>query len=1126
MTNAGTIGGSLSLAAGGAAGAIVTNLGSGVIEGSDGLVIKTVPGSVTNAGTISGTIGFGVDLRAGGSVTNQSAGIINGGSDGIRIFGAAGTVANAGLIGGGHLGVYLIAGGNVTNLNTGTISGSYGMTVLSTAGTVTNAGSILGNSGNGVLLNAGGAVTNLSGGMISGEFNGLKIFGAAGTVVNAGDILGTVAPGVVMNTGGAVTNLSTGTISGGGDGIYIVGGAGTVTNAGTISGGPASVKLSAGFANRVIADPGAVFSGAVDGGNTIGASGTSTLELATGGTVRGQLPGLGSQFINFAQVSVDSAAYWALSGTNTLVSGTTLTNAGELTIANGALADSGAVVNNGQIEDAGALTIGTLTGTGQVLIGPNSVLTTTGAVAATQTIVFTGGGGLLDLTPSGFAGIIQGFESGTAIELAGVSNATSASIVNGNTLAVTLAAGGPINLTLAPDQVYANLIFVVEAPGGSFGANDFIAVSGPTGPTIVDGGASVSVSGMQATALAASNGGLGGITVSGPNSALMTTVNAFTVGDTSTGNLSVGAGGTVNSTTGAVIANTAAASGSSVTVSGAGANWQVNGLLGVGLIGSGSLQLSGGAAVTAGSLDAGVTASAVGQVSLSGIGTSMTVTGAATVADDGTGVLSVLNGATFSADSLTIGSLGNSSGALVVSGAGSVINLTGALNIGTALGVGDLTIGPGGAVHAGVVNLQGQVVLEGGNLDPTVTIINQGQTAGGNGTLQAGDIIDEGVIQAGGTKPSQRLLIVQGAVLGGGTLTINGTVQPSNAAGVLQINASGTMELTGPVLNAATTTFTDNLAQPGTYTVNNSVVDVTFADGLGVLLLDDIAGFGGTITSFKGGDSFVISGGILSNLGVSNSNTLTFSDGGVNAGSGGIDQIIFGSAVSGANFNIANGNTIQVACFAEGTRIETANGPIAVEDLTAGDLAATDDGRFEPITWIGSRTVNCARHPKPGTVWPIRVSAGAFGPGLPARELWLSPDHAVFVNGVLVPVKLLANGSTITQVEWSSVTYYHVELRRHEIIRAEGLSVESYLDVGDRMDFNGYETIRLFPGFAAGLAPDAADAWEMRGAAPLVMAGEELANARRLVGTRASRQNGNSRGAAISRHRLPTRRSG
>jgi T5SS/PEP-CTERM-associated repeat protein len=221
-------------------------------------------------------------------------------------------------------------------------------------------------------------------------------------------------------------------------------------------------------------------------------------------------------------------------------------------------------------------------------------------------------------------------------------------------------------------------------------------------------------------------------------------------------------------------------------------------------------------------LDAGVLASGVAQIGLSGAGTELSVSGGATVADDGTGVLSVFSGATFSAASLTIGSSGDSSGALVVTGAGSTVQLSGTLNIGTALGTGDITVGPNASVHAGFVNLRGQAVLAGGVLDPTVQLIGQGQTAGGLSTISAGDIIDEGVIQA-----SQRLLLVQGAVLGGGTLTINGTVQPSKPAGVLQINASGTLELTGAVLNAVTTTFTDNLTPADTYTVSNSVMDVT-----------------------------------------------------------------------------------------------------------------------------------------------------------------------------------------------------------------------------------------------------------------------------------------------------------
>jgi len=37
------------------------------------------------------------------------------------------------------------------------------------------------------------------------------------------------------------------------------------------------------------------------------------------------------------------------------------------------------------------------------------------------------------------------------------------------------------------------------------------------------------------------------------------------------------------------------------------------------------------------------------------------------------------------------------------------------------------------------------------------------------------------------------------------------------------------------------------------------------------------------------------------------------------------------------------------------------------------------------------------------------VTAGAFGAGRPHRDLRLSPEHAVFVDGVLIPVHLLVN---------------------------------------------------------------------------------------------------------------------
>jgi hypothetical protein len=100
-------------------------------------------------------------------------------------------------------------------------------------------------------------------------------------------------------------------------------------------------------------------------------------------------------------------------------------------------------------------------------------------------------------------------------------------------------------------------------------------------------------------------------------------------------------------------------------------------------------------------------------------------------------------------------------------------------------------------------------------------------------------------------------------------------------------------------------------------------------------------------------------------------------------------------------------------------------------------------------------------------VWPIRIQAGAFAPGAPARDLWVSPKHAVFVEGVLIQVEQLVNGATIAQVPLQSVEYWHVELDSHDVIFAEGLAAESYLDSGNRAGFfhNGGEYLEAHPDF-------------------------------------------------------------
>ena len=182
--------------------------------------------------------------------------------------------------------------------------------------------------------------------------------------------------------------------------------------------------------------------------------------------------------------------------------------------------------------------------------------------------------------------------------------------------------------------------------------------------------------------------------------------------------------------------------------------------------------------------------------------------------------------------------------------------------------------------------------------------------------------------------------------------------------------------------------------------------------------------------------------------------------------------------------------------------ISTERGEVAVEALRPGDrvqvlvpppldhLPRGEGGSAQPVVWLGQRTVDCLRHPEPHKVWPVRVAADALGPGRPCRDLFLSPDHALYVGEVLIPVKHLINGTTIAQVECDEVTYYHVELPRHSVLLAEGLATESYLDTGDRTNFaNGGGAVALYPDFSS-------RAWDAAGCAPLVVTGPALTAAR------------------------------
>ncbi len=275
----------------------------------------------------------------------------------------------------------------------------------------------------------------------------------------------------------------------------------------------------------------------------------------------------------------------------------------------------------------------------------------------------------------------------------------------------------------------------------------------------------------------------------------------------------------------------------------------------------------------------------------------------------------------------------------------------------------------------------------------------------------------------------------------------------------------------------------------------------TLVNNLAIAANTTIGGAGNDIFMVNAGND-IIDGGGGSNTVVFSSIRADYSISGntvTDTQTNAVDTLTHIQTLQFANQSLQAGQSRQLACFVHGTRILTTRGEVPVQALRAGeDRVLTRDGRIAPIAWIGRRGFMPSRHPRPDDALPVRVGAGAIAPREPTRDLWLSPDHALAIDGVLVPVRYLLNGTTIAQQAWQGrLTYYHVELDRHDVLLAEGLPAESFLDTGNRGAFsNGAPAIDMHPDFALRV-------WTTRACAPLVISGPTLAAIRARLHARA-----------------------
>ncbi len=348
----------------------------------------------------------------------------------------------------------------------------------------------------------------------------------------------------------------------------------------------------------------------------------------------------------------------------------------------------------------------------------------------------------------------------------------------------------------------------------------------------------------------------------------------------------------------------------------------------------------------------------------------------------------------------------------------------------------------------------------------------------------------------GGTSPGtlinsgQTVTIPTGtASIGGTAVTDNGTIAVTGSTTALTDTTSMAGNGTISIDNGAQVTLSNPTGNDSSLTVDFGTHGTTLAPNV-FDVNGNTLGFGGTIAGFGPNDQIVLGNATEPTPPSTADVSLTFNSA---TGELTVTDTAGGSIVTESlhltgTFDTTpqntlydavgpNGITIQVPCFVEGTRILTSRGEVAVEALSVGDRVITArDGvtAIRRIQWIGHRSIALDRHADRSLVEPVRIRAGAFGAHKPSRDLWVSPDHAIFVDGVLIEAKYLVNGVSIRRdTKARQVTYYHVELDRHDVLIAEGLTAESYISDGNRGMFaNSGAPVVLHPDFATPLAAE------------------------------------------------------
>lgn len=326
--------------------------------------------------------------------------------------------------------------------------------------------------------------------------------------------------------------------------------------------------------------------------------------------------------------------------------------------------------------------------------------------------------------------------------------------------------------------------------------------------------------------------------------------------------------------------------------------------------------------------------------------------------------------------------------------------------------------GAGTFAYNTTVNSQAEVDVYDGASEIGVTV-NYGASVRTNarGTVSDADIGSGGYLQAN-----------SGATVTDVTIENGGLLQATSGATLTDI----TLENGGNLYVSKDTLFTDRIVFNG-----------------GTIHITDLPGSGTPEYTFSG------------------DNRLTITRDGVS------ETILFDGVYDPTKLLVTtdtDGSTLidygtPAPCYCPGTLIATAEGETPVEALEIGDLVRTASGALRPIRWIGRRAYDGVFARGNPDLIPVTFEKGSLGHNLPKRALTVSPLHAMFVEGYLIPAHCLVNGGSIHfDSIGERVEYIHIELESHDLLLVEGAPSESFVDDGSRGMFHNAGTFaELYP---------------------------------------------------------------